>query len=61
MGEVLDLGDFEGSELIQAPTDPIAEETSSATDILEERQKPSHKGYFKIVKEIMLTHTDEVI
>ena len=30
-------------------------------DILEERQKPSHKGYFKIVKEIMLTHTDEVI
>ena len=43
------------------PTDPIAEETSSATDILEERQKPSHKGYFKIVKEIMLTHTDEVI
>ena len=43
------------------PTDPIAEETSSATDILEERQKPSHNGYFKIVKEIMLTHTDEVI
>ena len=43
------------------PTDPIAEETSSATAILEERQKPSHKGYFKIVKEIMLTHTDEVI
>lgn len=42
------------------PTDPI-EITSPATDILADREKASHDGYFKIVKEIMLVHTDEVI
>lgn len=42
------------------PTDPI-EMTAPATDILDERKKPSHKGYFRIVKEVMFIHTDEVI